>query len=164
MRTVIGVMGGAFVDDDVLDNAREIGRLIAEQKFVLLTGGRNAGVMAEASRGASEAGGLVIGILPGDTAANAAPHLDVAIVTDMGDGRNVINVLSSRVVVALPGGPGTVSEIALALKAGRPVVLLGFPLGLPFGAQYERGQLVDAHTPREAITAVLSFLSAEEGA
>lgn len=164
MRTVIGVMGGAFVDEEVLHNAREIGRLIAEQEFVLLTGGRNAGVMAEASRGASEAGGLVIGVLPGDTTSNAAPHLDVAIVTDMGDARNAINVLSSRVVVALPGGPGTVSEIALALKAGRPVVLLGFPLGVPFGPQYERGQLIDAHTPHEAITAVLSLLSAEEGA
>lgn len=164
MRTVIGVMGGAFVDEGVLHDAREIGRLIAEQEFVLLTGGRNAGVMAEASRGASEAGGLVIGILPGDTTSNAAPHVDVAIVTGLGDARNAINVLSSRVVVALPGGPGTVSEIALALKAGRPVVLLGFPLGAPFGPQYERGQLMDTRTPHEAITAVLSLLTAEEGA
>jgi uncharacterized protein (TIGR00725 family) len=162
MRTVIGVMGGAFVDSDVLENAREIGRLIAEEGFVLLTGGRNAGVMAEASLGASGAGGLVIGILPGDSATNAAPHVDVAVVTGMGDARNSINVLSSRIVIALPGGPGTVSEIALALKAGRPVVLLGFPLGVPFGPNYARGQLVDASTPAEAIAAVLRLLPAEE--
>jgi uncharacterized protein (TIGR00725 family) len=162
MRTIIGVMGGAFVDDGVLQDAYEIGALIAEEGFVLLTGGRDAGVMAEASRGASESGGLVIGILPGDSTSNAAPHVDIAVVTGMSDGRNAINVLSSQVVVALPGGPGTVSEVALALKAGRPVVLLGFPLGVPFGPNYERGQLVDAATPGEAIAAVRRLLSTQE--
>jgi predicted Rossmann-fold nucleotide-binding protein len=83
-------------------------------------------------------------------------------VTGLGDARNAINVLSSHVVVALPGGPGTVSEIALALKAGRPVVLLGFPLGVPFGPNYERGQLVDAATPDEAIAAIRRFLDTQE--
>jgi uncharacterized protein (TIGR00725 family) len=156
MRTVIGVMGGATGDDDVLRDAYEIGRLIAERGWVLLNGGRNAGVMAASARGASEAGGLVIGVLPGDSRSGAAPHVDVAIPTGMGDARNAINVLASHVVVALPGGPGTVSEVALALKCGRSVIMLGFPLGAPFTPYYERGQLADAGTPCDAIEMVAS--------
>jgi len=158
MRIVIGVMGGAIVDEVALENARRVGELIAEHGWVLLSGGRDAGVMAASARGAGEAGGLVIGILPGDTASNAAPHVDVAIPTGMGDARNAINVLASHVVVALPGGAGTVSEVALALKAGRSVVMLGFPLGVPFASYYDRGQLKDAATPEEAIAFVASVL------
>lgn len=162
MRTVIGVMGGAVVSDEAIANAYDIGRLIAENDWVLLNGGRDAGVMAESARGASEAGGLVIGILPTEHRRGASPHLDVAIPTGMGDARNALNVLASHVVVALPGGPGTVSEVALALKAGRPVVLLGFPLGVPFGPYYERGQLVDAATPDDALAAIVAFLGRRE--
>lgn len=164
MRTVIGVMGGAVVDDDVLAEAHELGRRIAERGWVLLNGGRNAGVMAASAAGAHEAGGLVIGILPGDTARGVAEGVDVAIPTGMGDARNAINVLASHVVVACSGGPGTISEIALALKCGREVVLLGFPLGVPFSAYYERGQLVDASSAAEAISAVEAFLGETEGA
>ena len=159
MRTIVGVMGGAVVDDNVLEDAYDIGRLIAERGWVLLNGGRNAGVMEASARGASEAGGLVVGILPGDTTSGAAASLDIAIPTGMGDARNAINVLASHVVVALPGGSGTVSEVALALKAGRSVVLLGFPLGVPFARYYERGQLVDASSADEAVARVESFLA-----
>ena len=162
MRIVIGVMGGAIVDDAAAENARRLGELIAERGWVLLNGGRNAGVMAASARGASEAGGLVVGLLPGDTCSNAAPHLDVAIPTGLGDARNAINVLASHVVIALPGGAGTASEIALALKCDRPVVLLGFPLGAPFGPYYLSGRLVDADTPADAIAIATSFL-AEQG-
>ncbi len=162
MRTVIGVMGGALASPDVLANARELGRLIALEKWVLVTGGRDAGVMAEASRGASDAGGLVIGVLPGDSTEGIAPHVDVAIPTGMGDARNAINVLASQVVIALPGGAGTVSEIALALKSCRPVVLLGFPLGTPFERYYMTGRLVDAETPADAVAIATSFLSDKE--
>lgn len=162
MRIVVGVMGGAIVDEVTLEQARRVGELIAEHGWVLLNGGRDAGVMAASARGASEAGGLVVGILPGDTTANAAPHVDVAIPTGLGDARNVINVLASHAVIALPGGVGTVSEVALALKAGRGVVMLGFPLGVPFSSYYERGQLVDAATPEAAIEFVAQMLSARE--
>lgn len=162
MLTVIGVMGGAVVSDEVLDNAQRIGGLIAEHGWVLLNGGRNAGVMAASALGANEAGGLVVGILPGDNTTGIADGVDIAIPTGMGDARNAINVLASRVVVALPGGPGTVSEVALALKAGRSVVLLGFPLGVPFAAYYERGQLVDAATAEEAIVYVERFVGQED--
>lgn len=158
MRTIVGVMGGAVAADQTLAHAVELGRLIAENGWVLLNGGRNAGVMAASAKGASDAGGLVIGILPGETSQGAAPDLTVAIPTGLGDARNVVNVLASHAVIALPGGAGTVSEIALALKSGRGVVSLGFPLGVPFTSYYERGRLVDATTPAEAIELVRSFL------
>lgn len=159
MLTVIGVMGGAMVADEVLESAHHLGTLIAERGWVLLTGGRDAGVMAAASRGAAESGGLVLGILPGENTAGAAPHVDIAIPTGMGDARNVINVLASAVVVACPGGAGTISEVALALKAGRPVVTLGFPLGDAFARYYERGQLRDAVDAEQAIIMVTHALT-----
>jgi len=164
MRTVIGVMGGALVDERALANAYDVGRLIAEKGWVLLNGGRDAGVMAASAKGASDAGGLVIGILPTDTVRGVAAGVDIAIPTGMGDGRNAINALASRVMVALPGGVGTVSEVSLALKTGHPVVMLGFPLGVPFSAYYERGQLVDAATAEEAVACVEGFLGREERA
>ena len=162
MRTVIGVMGGAVVSDEALEHAYRVGQLIAEHGWVLLNGGRNAGVMAASALGANEAGGLVVGILPSDSTTGVAPGVDIAIPTGMGDARNAINVLSSQVVVALQGGPGTVSEVALALKAGRSVVMVGFPLGAPFSAFYERGQLVDTTTADEAIAVVESLVAEQD--
>jgi uncharacterized protein (TIGR00725 family) len=162
VQTVIGVMGGAVVSDDALEHAYRLGQLIAEHGWVLLNGGRNAGVMAASALGAHEAGGLVIGILPADSTTGVAPGVDIAIPTGMGDARNAINVLSSHVVVALQGGPGTVSEVALALKAGRSVVLVGFPLGAPFSAFYDRGQLVDTSNADDAIAVVVDFLAEQD--
>lgn len=159
MRTVIGVMGGAVADEATVSAAYTIGRLVAEHDLVLLNGGRDAGVMAASARGASEAGGLVVGILPGETTAGATPHLDIAIPTGLGDARNVVNVLASHVVVALPGGAGTISEVALALKAGRPVVTVGFDLGPAFDRYRRSGALIDTSSPEEAMGAVLRLLS-----
>ena len=154
MRTIVGVMGGAVASDEVGRDAYEIGRMIAEQGWVLLNGGRDAGVMAASARGAAEAGGLVVGILPYDDTHGVAPHVDIAIPTGMGDARNAINVLASHVVIAMPGGAGTISEIALALKSGKTVVNCCVPLGPVFDPYYARGQLLDALTPAEAIAAV----------
>ena len=106
------------------ENAYNLGRLVAKQGWVLLTGGRNVGVMDAASQGAKSCGGLTIGILPGQNPANISEAVDLAIVTDLGNARNNINVLSARVVVACGIGLGTVSEIALALKNGKKVILL----------------------------------------
>lgn len=158
MRKIIGVMGGAIADDSVCATANLVGRRIAENDWVLLTGGRNSGVMGCASQGASEAGGLVIGVLPADSADNASPHLDIAIPTGMGDARNVINVLSSHVVLALPGGAGTVSEVALALKNERPVVTIGFPLAPMFASYAERGLLTDVTEVEDAIALIPGLL------
>lgn len=159
MRTIIGVMGGAVATEEALANAYELGSLIAENGWVLLNGGRDAGVMAASARGAREAGGMAVGILPGESTAGATPHLDIAIPTGLGDARNAVNVLASQVIVALPGGAGTISEVALALKSERPVIALDFPLGAPFATYYARGLLIDVATPAEAITVIRRLLA-----
>jgi uncharacterized protein (TIGR00725 family) len=123
-RPVIGVIGTGEPSAGRLTAARELGRLLAERGWVVLTGGRPAGVMAAASAGAKEVpGSLTLGILPG--ASGAGPDVDVAVFTGMGDARNVINVLTSDVVVACGvESPGTLSEVALALKSEKTVILL----------------------------------------
>ncbi len=162
MRTVIGVAGGAVAEEATVQLAHQIGQLIAENGWVLLTGGRDAGVMAAASAGASEAGGLTVGILPGDEFDAVAPGVDIAIPTGLGDARNAINVLASRVVIALPGSAGTVSEVALALKNCRPVVAVDFELGPAFARYRDDGLLTVVSTPAAAIAAVRTLL-AEQG-
>ncbi|NCQ35741.1 DNA-binding protein [bacterium] len=131
-RTVIGVMGGSSADAHTLAGARELGRLIAERGWVLLSGGRPTGVMQASVSGAHEAGGLTVGVLFDDDRAQAAAGLDIVIPTGFGAGRNVINILASDVVVACRGNGGTLSEIALALRFGRPLVLLDFDPGRDF--------------------------------
>ena len=89
-----------------------------------LTGGRPVGVMNAALRGARRRNGLTIGVLPGGTAADASPQADIRIATGLGEARNVINVLSSDVVCMCGMNTGTASEVALALKTGRPTILI----------------------------------------
>ncbi len=123
-KIIVGVMGpGAKATAVDLQNAYQLGQLIAQQAWVLLTGGRNEGVMDAASLGAKAANGLTIGILPDNTNA-ISEAVDIAIITGMGDARNNINVLSSDVVIACGIGTGTASEIALALKGNKKVILL----------------------------------------
>jgi uncharacterized protein (TIGR00725 family) len=124
-RIVVGVMGpGRGAGRAVERAAYELGGLVAREGWVLLTGGRAAGVMEAASRGARDAGGLVVGVLPGEDDSGASEAVDVAVVTGLGQARNNVNVLSSRAVVACGMGAGTAAEVALALKARRPVLLL----------------------------------------
>jgi len=144
-------MGGSAVDARVERTAFDLGRAIAENGWVLLNGGRNCGVMAASARGAKEAGGFVVGILPDRDASGAAPDLDVAVVTGMGDARNLINVLSADVVIALTGGEGTLCEVALALKNNKRLILLGFPDAPAFVPHRQSGQLSIAGTVAEAI-------------
>jgi uncharacterized protein (TIGR00725 family) len=119
----IGVIGAKSCDEKTAAKALEIGRGIALAGFALVCGGLR-GVMEAACRGASEAGGLTIGILPGDSVATANPYVKIPIATGLGIARNVIIVRSSTVLVAVGGGPGTLSEIAYALQLGVPVVSL----------------------------------------
>lgn len=107
-----------------LENAFQLGQLIAKAGWVLLTGGRNSGVMDAANKGAKSASGLTIGILPGNNTSDISEAVDIAIITDTGNARNNINVLSSDVIIACGMGTGTASEIALALKANKQVILL----------------------------------------
>ncbi|MBD2310533.1 TIGR00725 family protein [Desertifilum sp. FACHB-1129] len=125
-KIIIGVMGpgkGATPQD--LENAWELGKQIAQQGWVLLTGGRNVGVMDAASRGAKSKQGLTIGILPNGDRASVSEAVDIAIVTDLGNARNNINILSCDGIVACGMGAGTASEVALAIKSQKRVILLG---------------------------------------
>lgn len=121
---LIGVIGAGACDARVAGRAAAVGRLIAESGRGLVCGGLG-GVMEAACRGAAEAGGLTVGILPGNSAADANPYVTLAIPTGMGPARNVIIVRSAAALVAVDGGPGTLSEIAHALQLGVPVVSLG---------------------------------------
>jgi uncharacterized protein (TIGR00725 family) len=123
MPIIIGVMGGSSCTPREYDLALEVGKRIAARGWVLLCGG-GTGVMEAAARGAKEAGGLTLGILPGSDAEETPPnpHIALPIFTGMSDGRNAINVKSSDVVIAIGGGFGTLSEIALALRCGKPVI------------------------------------------
>ncbi len=124
-KPVIGVMGsGEGATEQDIELAYELGRQIALADWILLTGGRDRGVMDAASRGAKSAGGLTVGILPGSDRSHLSSAIDIPILTGMGNARNVINVLSSNVVIACGMGAGTASEVVLALKIGRSVILL----------------------------------------
>ena len=155
-RQVVGVMGAgesASAGDCAL--AERLGEEIARQGWVLLTGGRDCGVMAAANRGAKRVeGSLTIGILPG-ASGGASPDVDVAIFTGMGDARDAINVLSSQVVIACgAGGPGTAAEVALALKSGKPVVLVAVS---PPAEEFFRGlggELRSVQSAEEAIALI----------
>jgi uncharacterized protein (TIGR00725 family) len=151
-KYIVGVMGGGDgASPEDCSMAYRLGGLIAREGWVLLNGGRAAGVMEASARGARENGGLTIGVLPDTGAQLASRYIDIPIATGMGDGRNYINVLSSNIVVALPGRAGTISEIALALKNGRKVILLNFHPGSLFEAYRERGLLQWASDAEEAV-------------
>jgi uncharacterized protein (TIGR00725 family) len=136
-------------------SARRLGRLLAERGWIVLTGGRPAGVMAAACAGAKEIpGSMTLGILPGTSGAGAGPDVDVAVFTGMGDARNAINVLTSDIVVACGvEGPGTASEVALALTAEKPVILLGAgdAAGALFRSLRCAGRLFETNTPEQAV-------------
>jgi uncharacterized protein (TIGR00725 family) len=126
--------------------AAEVGRLIAERGAVLVCGGRG-GAMEAACRGAKEVGGLTVGILPGPDRSEANPFVDVVLPTGLGEARNALVVAAADVVIAIGGGYGTLSEIALALKAGKRVIGLG---------TWEIEGVVAAESPEAAVAAALS--------
>lgn len=157
-KVIVGVMGaGEEATAEDLSKALELGELIARQGWILLTGGRRAGVMQEANRGAKLVqGSLTIGILPNALAA-VSEFVDLAIITDMGQARNNINALSSQVVVACgAGGAGTVSEIALAIKAGKPVILLASDeSSKTLFQRLSQDEIFIAETPEQVIEIIL---------
>lgn len=150
---------GATEDDE--RHAVELGRLIANQGWVLLTGGRNEGVMEAVNKGAKSAGGTTIGILPGQDNSHTSQFVDFAILTGMGSARNNINVLTSDVVVACGIGPGTASEVSLALKSGKPVILLTeSDHAANFFKEVGETLVHNAENPADAINLCCSLLGA----
>ena len=124
-RPIIGIVGAADASAVCLADAQALGAAVARRGWIVLTGGRPAGVMAAACAGAKQIpDSVTLGILP-VAAGGVGPDVDIAVFTGIGDARNVVNVLTSDVVVACGvEGAGTASEVALAVKAGKPVILL----------------------------------------
>ncbi len=119
----MSVVGSGTVSGELYKKAREVGRLVAERGGTVVCGG-HSGVMEAAARGATEAGGVAIGILPDEDRKRANEFLAFSIATGTGHARNLAVVCSGDVVIAVGGEYGTLSEIGLALKVGRPVVVL----------------------------------------
>lgn len=142
-----------------LENAYQLGQLIAQAGWVLLTGGRKAGVMEAANQGAKAAGGLTVGILPTNNTQGMSDAVDIAIVTDLGNSRNNLNVLSSDVVIACGIGLGTASEVALALKNSKFVIFLAENhQAYQFFLSLSPNQVLSASTPHQTIEQVKKII------
>ncbi len=144
---MIGVIGAGTCNSETYELARRVGAGIAKMGVTLVCGGLG-GVMEGACRGAHEAGGSTVGILPGPDGAQANAYVDIPIVTDLGHARNVLIVRSSDLLIAISGGYGTLSEVSIALKIGKPVI------GLDTWPNMEGVQYVT--TPEEALNAALA--------
>jgi len=121
VNPLVAVIGGSTCTSEEAEWAGVVGRLLAEREAVLLCGGLG-GVMEAAARGAKQARGLTVGILPGNDRADANPFIDVPLATGMGEMRNALIVRAAQAVIAIGGGWGTLSEIALAQRIGTPIV------------------------------------------
>ena len=121
---MIAVIGGGECDPETARRAEIVGRLVAEAGGVVVCGGLG-GVMEAACRGAKQAGGLTLGILPGTDRNSANPFVDIALPTGLSEARNCLVVRIAQAVIAIGGEFGTLSEIGFALKLGIPVIGLG---------------------------------------
>lgn len=144
-RPRIGVIGGSRASARDEELASEVGRRIAEAGAVLVCGGLS-GVMRAAARGAREAGGLTVGILPGTSPSDANAFIDVAVATGLGYARNALVVMNADVLIAVAGEFGTLSEIAYGNIFGKTVIGLG---------TWEVKGVVPAKTPEEAVRSAL---------
>jgi uncharacterized protein (TIGR00725 family) len=157
--TLIGIIGGSAPTAEETSLAEAVGCRLAEAGAVLICGGRG-GVMEAACRGAKRAGGLTIGILPGISRGQANPYVDVPVVTGIGQARNAIVTRTAEAVIAIGGSYGTLSEIALALRFGRPVV------GLRTWVMEREGHpavpVTYVETPEEAVTRALTLARAKQ--
>jgi uncharacterized protein (TIGR00725 family) len=145
----VGVVGSGTATGKLYEQAREVGRLTAERNGIVVCGGLS-GVMEAAARGATEAGGTAIGILPDEDRRRQNRFLTYSVATGVGQARNLAVVCSGDVVVALGGEYGTLSEIGLARKVGRPVVVLeGWDLG---------EHVIATSSPEEAVEAAFGLL------
>lgn len=148
---IIGIMGSHKNDSPAIHDAYALGEAIAQRRYVLLTGG-GGGVMKAASEGAHRSGGLVIAILPSEKKRPLKGYpnefVDIPIYTGMYDARNIINAKTPDIIVALDGSAGTLSEIAIALKSGTPVIGLNCPRIDLVDDEYE---FISVNTVDEAI-------------
>lgn len=121
----IAVVGpGDDAAADAIRDAEAVGRLLAEHGWITLCGGRAVGVMAGVARGASSAGGVALGLLPGTDRSDAAPELTAALPTGLGEARDAVLVTAAEAVICCGLSRGTTAELALALRAGKPTALV----------------------------------------
>jgi len=145
----VAVVGSGVATGELYEEAREVGRLVAERGATIVCGGLS-GVMEAAARGATEAGGAAIGILPDEDRRRQNEYLTYSVATGAGQARNLAVVCSGDVVIAVGGEYGTLSEIGLARKVGRPVVVLeGWDLG---------GHVTVAAAPLAAVEAAFGLI------
>jgi hypothetical protein len=147
---VVGAGGGRTVDSGIIETAFEVGREIASMNWTLICGGLG-GVMEAASRGAYENGGVAIGILPGYDPSDGNRYLNFVIPTGLGHARNAVIAAAADGMIALGGGHGTISEVALALKMGKPVAAIGLPATVD--------GIIEVSTSKEAITVLKESLA-----
>ncbi|MEN8263661.1 MAG: TIGR00725 family protein [Nitrospirota bacterium] len=146
---IISVIGAGTCSEDIYKAAEDVGRRIAQKGAVLVTGGLG-GVMEAASKGAKESGGTVVGILPGFSKNEANRFVEIPITTGLSHARNIIVVRSADAVIAVSGEYGTLSEIAVALKLGKPVV------GINTWDNVEG--VIKVNTPEEAVQKAFELL------
>jgi uncharacterized protein (TIGR00725 family) len=145
----VAVVGSGTASGELYEKARTVGRLVAERGGIVVCGGLS-GVMEAAARGASEVGGTAVGILPDEDRRRQNGFLTFSVATGVGQARNLAVVCSGDVVVAVGGEYGTLSEIGLARKVGRPVVVLeGWDLG---------EHVTAASSPEETVRAAFGLL------
>lgn len=141
---LIAVIGGSECTPDIEKLAYETGKEIAKQKFILICGGLK-GVMEAAAKGAYEAGGITVGILPGKTKLDANPYIQIPIATDLSHARNAIITRSADAVIAINGKYGTLSEIGLALAMNKPV----------YGLEtWDIKGIIKVKSPKEAVLSI----------
>ena len=145
----VAVVGSGTATGELYEQAREVGRLVAERGGIVVCGGLS-GIMEAAARGAAEANGTAIGVLPDEDRRRANEYLTYSITTGTGHARNLAVVCSGDVVIALSGEYGTLSEIGLARRVGRPVVSLE-SWELP-------GHVVVASSPEKAVEAAFGII------
>jgi len=144
-KKIIAVIGGRNCTEEQYQIAREVGRLIAENGAILICGGRS-GIMEAVCRGADEAGGIAVGILPGDDKLDANEWVTVPIATGIGLARNAVIIRSATAAIAIGGSYGTLSEIAYCKQFGVPV----------YGIQsWDIDGLPNIETPEEAVRLAL---------
>lgn len=151
----VAVIGPGSCSRAEYKDAYEVGRLLVLARAAVVCGGLG-GVMEAAARGAREAGGHTIGILPGHDRSSANAYVEWVVTTGLGEARNVVVVSSGDAVIAVGGSYGTLSEIGLAAKIGRPVVLLH---SWKLNREEEAESLHRVSSPAEAVESVHRLLS-----
>jgi uncharacterized protein (TIGR00725 family) len=155
MQTQIAVVGGASAPPSAIALAEKVGFSAATAGAIVVCGGLG-GIMAAACRGAKSAGGLTVGILPEGDRSAANPWVDVVIPTGMGEARNALVIAAAAAVIAIDGEYGTLSEIALALRSGIPVVGVGTWSLVRPGGRADHG-IVVVDDPTQAVATALAL-------